>query len=70
MLPREYPHPTLEKNHPLSRRDRPPDRCTSLSCVQALLLQLHHLRTLLDNLLAFRQDEFDVAGIGHVGIDL
>lgn len=50
--------------------NRSPQRRTSLSGIQPLLLHLHGLRTLLHDLLAFGEDEFDVARVRHVGINL
>lgn len=43
---------------------------TPLPRVQPLLLQLHALRALLHYLFAFREDQFDVAWVRHVGVDL
>ena len=42
---------------------------TTLSRVQALLTADNSLR-LLDDLLGLGEDELDVAGVGHVGVDL
>ena len=65
-------HPSTAQDHHdvLSLRNRPPRRRAPLPGIQALLLQLHGLGPFLDDFLAFRQDEFDVAGVGHVWVDL
>ena len=63
-------NPTFPPQPPLSRCNRPPHCCTPLPCIQPLLLQLHHLRTLLHHFLPLGQNEFDVAGVRHVGVDL
>lgn len=54
----------------LSLRDSPPHPHTPLSTVQPLLLRLCDLRALLHNLLAFGQDQLNVARVRHVRIDL
>ena len=54
----------------LTRRNRSPDRRTSLPRIQALFLQLHHLWALLHDFFSLGQDEFDVAGVRHVWVDL
>ena len=42
----------------------------SLSGVQPRLLALHDLGTLLHDLIFLGKDELNVAGVGHVGVDL
>lgn len=54
----------------LSLRDSPSRPHTPLSTVQSLLLRLCDLRALLHNLLAFGQDQLNVARVRHVRIDL
>ena len=54
----------------LSSRDSPPDPRAALPRVDAHFLSRHRLRALLDHLLAFREDQLDVAGIRHVWVDL
>ncbi len=54
---------------PLRRSNRSPSRSTSLSGVQFGSLGHSQLLRLGDRLVRFRQDQFDVAWVGHVGID-
>lgn len=62
--------PFLAPKLNLSLRNSPPHPYTPLSTVQSLLLRLCDLRALLHNLLAFGQDQLNVARVGHVRIDL
>ena len=54
----------------LSLRNSPPQPNTTLSGIQPLLLELYSLWALLHDFLAFSQDQFDVARVGHVRVDL
>jgi hypothetical protein len=46
------------------------DLSTTLSRVQADRLAANDVGTLLDDLLTLGEDQFDVAGVGHVRVDL
>lgn len=46
------------------------DPRSPLPAVQPGLLAVHNVRAFLHHLLAFCQDEFDVAWVGHVRVDL
>lgn len=59
---------TPTTNLPL--RNRPPELNAPLPRIQPFLLQLDGLWALLHDFFAFGQDEFDVARVGHVGVDL
>ena len=50
--------------------NRPPQFRATLPCIQSLLLHIHDLRTFLYDFFAFGQDEFDMAGIRHIRVDL
>jgi hypothetical protein len=58
------------KRTTLSGGDGLADAGTALPGVQAELLTAGDLLGLLDDLLALGEDELDVAGVGHVGVDL
>lgn len=54
----------------LRSSDSPPSPRPTLSSIQPRTLALDRLRGFLDYLGAFGEDEFDVAGVGHVGVNL
>jgi len=54
----------------LPTRNRPPRGGAPLACVHPRLLARHRVGALLHDFLAFGEDELDVAGVGHVGVDL
>lgn len=54
----------------LPRRNRPPRSRAPLAGVHPRLLARHRLGALLHDFLAFGENELDVAGVGHVGVDL
>lgn len=54
----------------LALRNRPPHPHALLPRIQPLLLQLNNLRPFLHDLLSLRQDEFDMAWIRHVRVNL
>lgn len=63
----------MPKRKPLSSScssNCPPRPRTALSRVQPDLLAGCNLRRLLHHLCAFGEDQFDVAGVGHVWVDL
>jgi hypothetical protein len=61
----------LHQSSPSSRScDGTTDTGSTLPRVQARLLAANNLGRLRDDLLAFGKDELDVAGVGHVGVDL
>lgn len=55
---------------PLAVSDGPPDPRSPLTCVEALELLVGLRRGFLHNLIALGEDQFDVAGAGHVWVDL
>ena len=65
---------SVTTSHPIIPRlcgsDGAADLRATLSGGQADLFALDDLGTLLDDLLTLGQDELDVAGVGHVGVDL
>lgn len=54
----------------LTGRDRLPHLRPPLPAVEPLHLALDDVGALLHDLLGFGEDEFDVAWVGHVGVDL
>lgn len=46
------------------------DLGTALSRAQACRVAGERVGSLLDDLLALREDQLDVAGVGHIGVDL
>lgn len=54
----------------LLSRDRLPDPRASLSAVQPFAFALRDVRAFLHDFFRFGEDEFDVAWVGHVGVDL
>ena len=67
-------HSTRLPAHQLTRHLRSSDGlaggATALPGVQTGILALNDLGGLLDGLLALGEDQLDVAGVGHVGVDL
>lgn len=54
----------------LTLGDSPVRPLTPLTRAEMRMRTLHNLRSLLNDLLAFSQDELDVAGVRHVRINL
>lgn len=50
-------------------RNSPPQPYATLPAIQSLLLHLRDLRTFLHDLFTFRQDQLNMARVGHVRID-
>lgn len=67
--PKPSPQTDTKQNTILCSSDRLAGAEAALSRAQVSITSLNCAR-LLDNLLAFGQDEFDVARVGHVRVDL
>ena len=62
--------PTIPRTIRLSLGKGAADLSTTLPGVQAGLLALNDVGSLLDDFLALGEDELDVARVGHVGVNL
>lgn len=63
-------HPSEKKETRLCLEEGTADLSAALPGAEVLLLALDDVGGLLDEFLTLGQDEFDVARVGHVGVDL
>lgn len=65
----DYPNPPTSTAR-LCLDEGTADLSTTLAGAEVSTLLLDNLGSLLDGLLTLGKDELDVAGVGHVGVDL
>lgn len=69
-LPAKPPTPIRKNETRLCLEEGTADLSAALPGAEVLLLALDNVGGLLDDFLTLGQDEFDVARVGHVGVDL